>query len=443
MTESETATTVLRKARELRARGDLVGAEQVLRSTLEQHDGTPDLAAELGAVLLQARKWASAAEVFEAVLAADHGSQQAREHLVHALGMSGRPALAAEAALASALRGADRARSLSASADAFFEVRRLGIAGVLYREAYVADSNSFNAKVGLSQVYRSQVPRWHYGMLNDERRNSAYEAAIEANIRKGDVVLEIGTGAGLLAMMAARAGAAHVYTCESTGVIAQKARDIVAANGLSSKVTVIPKWSTDLRLGEDLPARADVLICEIADNLLIGEGMLAAVAQARTDLLKSDARIVPSAGSVSVAPIEAPALHALDRVDQVAGFDLSLFNEFSRCGNLSVETVREADFELLGDPAAAFEFELSESPFDSETKHIETTCTRSGTLHGFLVWFDLTLSDGVSIGNFPGRSGDHWGHAFFLLDSPRPVAEGDTISAIVRHDTTTIDLAPV
>ncbi len=439
-TDSSAQNLALNEAMTLRARGDLNGAERALRSALDKDGGSPALAAELGDVLRQARKWAAAAEICRTLIKADPGDQRAREHLVYALGMSGRPADAVEVALASPLRGAERARSLAASADAFYEVRRLGIAGVLYREGYAADADNFDAKIGLSQVLRNQVPRWHFGMLNDQPRNAAYEAAIGAAVTDGDVVLEIGTGAGLLAMMAVRAGAEHVYTCESVGTIAQKARDIVEANGLASKITVIPKWSTDLLVGQDLPGQADVLICEIADNLLIGEGMLAAVSHARANLLAPNARLVPTSGSVHVAPIEAPNLHALDRVGDVAGFDLSLFNEFSRSGNLSVESVRDGDFELLGEATTVFEFDFSGGAFERETKHIETTCRRGGVLHGFMVWFEMLLMDGVSIGNYPGRSGDHWGHAFFFVDAPRPVAAGETISAIVRHDTTTIDL---
>ena len=51
--------------------------------------------------------------------------------------------------------------------------------------------------------------RWHFGMLNDAERNTAYDRALRARVRAGDMVLDIGAGTGLLGMMAARAGAAR------------------------------------------------------------------------------------------------------------------------------------------------------------------------------------------------------------------------------------------
>ena len=42
------------------------------------------------------------------------------------------------------------------------------------------------------------VQRWHFGMLNDAERNAAYDKALRARVRAGDVVLDIGAGTGLL-----------------------------------------------------------------------------------------------------------------------------------------------------------------------------------------------------------------------------------------------------
>src|SRR4051794_6332698 len=77
-------------------------------------------------------------------------------------------------------------------------------------------------------ILSADVPSWHFAIIRDEPRNRAYEEALNRAVTPGSRVLEIGTGTGILAMMAARAGAAHVFTCEMEPAVALAARDVIA-----------------------------------------------------------------------------------------------------------------------------------------------------------------------------------------------------------------------
>ena len=57
----------------------------------------------------------------------------------------------------------------------------------------------------------AHVPRWHFAMVQDARRNAAYERAIRRAVElkraagaREVVVLDIGAGSGILSLMAAR-----------------------------------------------------------------------------------------------------------------------------------------------------------------------------------------------------------------------------------------------
>ncbi len=87
----------------------------------------------------------------------------------------------------------------------------------------------------------------HILMVNDLFRGEKYLEAMRAKIKPGDVVLEVGTGAGLLTCLAARLGAKRVYTVEQSPALYQIACKTVAANGLSDKVTLINANSRELQ----------------------------------------------------------------------------------------------------------------------------------------------------------------------------------------------------
>jgi predicted RNA methylase len=76
-------------------------------------------------------------------------------------------------------------------------------------------------------------------MLEDHKRTGAYHQAILNNrpCFEGKVVLDVGTGSGILAIFAAQAGAKKVYAVEATNM-AKVAKRIVEANQVRAQGTV-------------------------------------------------------------------------------------------------------------------------------------------------------------------------------------------------------------
>jgi len=84
--------------------------------------------------------------------------------------------------------------------------------------------DNIHARHQMRRLTSTIVPFWHIPMLNDARRNDAFERAICAAVeREGPDarILDIGSGSGLLSMMAARAGATNIVSCEEVPVIAE------------------------------------------------------------------------------------------------------------------------------------------------------------------------------------------------------------------------------
>lgn len=120
----------------------------------------------------------------------------------------------------------------------------------------------------LEEGYASELP-YHYSMLVDEARMKPLRAAIHACCR-GKVVLESGTGTGILSLLAAQAGARHVYATEVDREVAAVARRNFERSGFP-QITLLEKDSMELTL-DDLEGRpAEVLIAENLSTWQVAE----------------------------------------------------------------------------------------------------------------------------------------------------------------------------
>ncbi|MGO4854777.1 50S ribosomal protein L11 methyltransferase [Phaeovulum sp. W22_SRMD_FR3] len=306
--------------------------------------------------------------------------------------------------------------------------------------ALAKDPHHHEAQILLERLYQIFVPRWHFPMLADKLRNRAYADAIAAKVRPGDVVLDIGCGAGLTAMLAIRAGAKHVYTCEQQPLIAQAAVRVIEANGLADRITVIPKMSQNLVVGVDLPEPADVVISEIVDTVLLGEGALATLEHAMQKLAKPDARAIPERGKLKAQLVESDKLLNLWRPHQAEGFDLSAFHHFATVARITPNDFATCGLRPLGPAKDLFEFDFTRPKMDSG--HVTETldCTGTGTIHAVFVYFEMDLASGIQLTNGLDPEG-HWGRTAFLLDRPIPAEPGVQLKITAHHDTSQLSLS--
>lgn len=103
--------------------------------------------------------------------------------------------------------------------------------------------------------------------LLDEERTRIFEKAITATVKSGDIVVDAGTGSGILALFSARAGAEKVYALEVDDASADLARKSISANSDGKNIEVV---SGDAR-AFTLPKAADVVTMELLDTGLISE----------------------------------------------------------------------------------------------------------------------------------------------------------------------------
>lgn len=263
---------------------------------------------------------------------------------------------------------------------------------------------------------------YHAGMLADRPRVEGFRRAIAAVVREGDVVVDVGTGTGILAALCARAGARKVYALE-VGPIGALAEELIAANGLRDRVEIVRAHSSTWQP----PEAADVLVSETLWNFGFGEGLVEIVRDMRRRVLAHDARLIPSSFDMVVAPVSDPRLWEAVRAwsGEVEGYALQCGRPLAANGIF----IRRVDpTTTLGDGRSMGRVDLTAEEIDPNISG-KGAWTVSGdtTVHGLAGWFEAQLAPGVTIANAPG-AGQSWSTVFLPVDPPLDVSAGADVA---------------
>ena len=267
----------------------------------------------------------------------------------------------------------------------------------------------------------------HRQYLADPHRLGAFERAISATVKPGDVVIDLGAGTGILGLLACRAGASRVYAIDDGGII-DLARSLCRANGFADRVVFIKELSTRVTL----PEKANVVVADQIGRFGFEAGVWEYFTDARARLLAPGAATVPTRVQLRIAPVEAPEL--FDQIDfwsrRPAGFDLSAARVLAANTGYPARFAPEG---LLADPATLADLDLAEAEPRSIGAEVECAARRSGTLHGLGGWFRAELAPGIFMSNGPGEPGriDRL-NVFLPIASPVAVEPGDRIRVRAR-----------
>jgi len=313
-----------------------------------------------------------------------------------------------------------------------------------FRRMLELQPDNIHVRHQMRRLTSVMVPFWHIPMLNDIRRNDAFERAICKAVEKEGPdarILDIGTGSGLLSMMAARAGARNIVSCERIPVIAETAERIVARNGYESQIRVVNKSSTQIVVGKDIERRADILISEILSSDLLAEDVLGTFEDAHARLLREGATIIPRAATAAGCLVESDVLSDYAFVGNVSGFDLSPFGALA-AQRLPVHGTMTS-WRRLSDDIDLLRIDLSAREHLAETRKLPIPVLKDGVAVGVVQWMNVDLADGVAVSNHPDEHSDGgWLQILHTFPQPISVAAGEQLDVMVGHDRTSLIVMP-
>lgn len=287
----------------------------------------------------------------------------------------------------------------------------------------------FRTEPAASRLRSHALPGWYVPRLLDRERNEAYAAALAhaVAVETPRLALDIGAGCGLLSMMAAKAGADRVVACEAHPEMFAIGNEIVALNGFDDRVLAINKDCRQLTVPEDLAERADLVLFELFDVGLIGEGVLHYLAYAREHLLVPSARYLPMAAKIRGMLVEY-------RLDSLWDIDVNLLNPYRFSTTFVGVDARESGFRALTAPFDIFSFDFAAADPAAAEMDMLVPAIADGAVGAMLFWFDLQLDDHRWLSNAPDSANPtHWKQGLQLLPEVR-VSAGMGLPVVAKHN---------
>ncbi len=289
-------------------------------------------------------------------------------------------------------------------------------------------------------IINANAPFWHFRMMNDELRNHAYDYALRQTIDSDTVVLDIGCGAGLLSMMAARAGAKHIYACEVSELMTEQARKIIEENGFATKISLINKLSNQLQVGVDLPEKADVIVAEVFDTGLLGEHAIRTFDHAREHLLKPGGVILPPRASIQAVLLESDVLHREVVTTECCGFKVDALNSLSP--SYFQARIDAYPHRILSEEKTVSNYDFSRQEDVTSNRPIEFHATSAGVCHGVCFWFTLDFGPHNTLCTGPTDPWNCWMQAMSMFETPITLAADQKLKVKVEQTNSYIHFSP-
>ena len=249
-------------------------------------------------------------------------------------------------------------------------------------------------------------------LLSHSSRLEKFNQAIKQNVKEGDFVVDIGTGTGVLAMMAARAGAGRVVAIDVNEESIAYAQSAATMNSLEDKIEFRRCHFKDYAPSE----RADVVVCEMLSSMMLIEQQVPAAIHAQEKIMKEGGIMLPASATIFALPVECEGIW-------------KRFNPVELKFPKVAQTASRGDCRDLSDLAKVAEFDFTSALRNGINRRLEFKIIEEGNIHGILAMFEAKLTEVIRLSMEEG-----WRELFLPLEQPVKVSRGDEVSVLLEYD---------
>lgn len=267
------------------------------------------------------------------------------------------------------------------------------------------------------------------GMIADSVRTGPYIQAIEAAVRPGNIVLDLGCGPAFFSLVACRAGAKRVYALDAEE-IAHFGRHFADANHLSDRIEFLRGDSRQIQL----PEKVDVLVADLRGALPFYGPSLLVLEDARRRHLAENGVMIPERDTLYAAVVESEKFYSKITSrwqSPIKDLDLSPALPYVLNDLYSAHFARD---ELLTEPQSWCVIDYRGEPSTRASGSLRFRVIRNATAHGIGIWFDSALFGNIQFSCAPGGPKTVYGHSFLPWLEPVTVAAGQEVRVELHAD---------
>ncbi|MBD3407629.1 MAG: methyltransferase domain-containing protein [Candidatus Lokiarchaeota archaeon] len=243
-------------------------------------------------------------------------------------------------------------------------------------------------------------------LLTHTTRIKKFRQAIERVVTRNSFCIDVGTGSGILAILAAKKGARKVTAIDINAESLEYAKKSAERNNVADRIDFVNSHFDDF-----IPAeKADVVMCEMLSSMLLIEQQIPASKAIIKNMLKDDGYLLPSNVSIFITPVESFFHWNRFIVEDIV---------FPRVPQTtSKEAVRD-----LSDLQKLAEFNLQNGQEEMVIKKTqEFEIDEEGVLHGIVGMFEANLVPEITL-----RMEDGWRELFLPFREAIEVKSGDIL----------------
>ncbi len=318
------------------------------------------------------------------------------------------------------------------------------VLSVFIRLAKKLKSNKFLYNLAYAEGNANGFSRFyeHEKMLADTVRVDTYAAAIDRHVKAGDVVVDLGTGTGILAMFAARRGK-KVYAIDHSDIITV-AEKIARHNGFDNIEFVRINSQSFV-----CPEKVDVIVHEQIGDYLFNENMVDNLLDLKQRVLKDTGKILPGCFELFMEPVSMKSDHRAPFIYEIEthGIKFDVTRDLPELDKANKNPRHYAEYGRHYAESGSFDFFLSEpqsiltvdlnendeSDYQSITIDVSREVVRPGRMDGIFMFFRVVFDDETYFDTAPYNPNTSWANWLFRLPS-REYAAGESINYTVKID---------